>query len=129
MNYKKRCADCANLIEKKGEWCCEECFGQFCKEIDDCPEGVTVEDVEEIEEKSKSIKVDTGAGKGKRKTPTKRERKENPLKKEIISALFTTLSENYSNVSIENDEKYINFVANGANFTINLVQHREKKTN
>lgn len=59
-----------------------------------------------------------------------REKKENPLKKQIISAIFNGLKaempEN-AEISVTNDEKYINIRVNELNFTINLVQHREKK--
>lgn len=38
--FEKRCEDCACLIQKGKEWCCDECFGQNVNEIDDCPENV-----------------------------------------------------------------------------------------
>lgn len=62
-----------------------------------------------------------------------RERKENPLKKEIIDSIRYYFSDkNNINFTIDelivrNDEKYIDFVSNGRNFTINLVEHRPKK--
>lgn len=62
-----------------------------------------------------------------------RERKENPLKKEIIDSIRYYFSDkNNINFTIDelivrNDEKYIDFVSNGRSFTINLVEHRPKK--
>jgi hypothetical protein len=55
-----------------------------------------------------------------------REKKENPLKKEIIDTIFTALSEKY-NAKVTNAEKYIDFSVDGLEFTVNLVQHRPKK--
>lgn len=55
-----------------------------------------------------------------------REKKENPLKKEIIDTIFTALSEKY-NAKVTNAEKYIDFSIDGLEFTVNLVQHRPKK--
>lgn len=55
-----------------------------------------------------------------------REKKENPLKKEIIDTIFIALSEKY-NAKVTNAEKYIDFSVDGLEFTVNLVQHRPKK--
>lgn len=71
--------------------------------------------------------------KGEKKERKPREKKENLLKKEIISAIHYYFSDNNNlnftidKIEIENPEKYINFTSNGRNFTINLVEHREKK--
>jgi hypothetical protein len=63
-----------------------------------------------------------------------REKKENPLKKQIISHIFNSffydnVREDYPNLEIvvKNDEKYIDLCVDGVEFTINLVQHRPKK--
>ena len=64
---QKRCEDCANLIMKNGKWCCDECFGQECEEIDDCPEGVELAEIEELAQKAKENKIDHGASSGKKK--------------------------------------------------------------
>ena len=55
-----------------------------------------------------------------------REKKENPLKREIISAIYAILNEKYG-ATITNTEKYIDFSVDGLEFTVNLVQHRAKK--
>ena len=60
-----------------------------------------------------------------------RARKENPLKKEIIQAIFAGIAENINTdgeIVVTNDEKYIDFNVNNREFTINLVEHRPKKT-
>lgn len=59
-----------------------------------------------------------------------RARKENPLKKEIISTIYTVIANEITssaNTFIRNDEKYIDFTIAGREFTINLVEHRPKK--
>lgn len=59
-----------------------------------------------------------------------RARKENPLKKEIISAIYTVIANEITssaNTFVRNNEKYIDFTIAGREFTINLVEHRPKK--
>lgn len=59
-----------------------------------------------------------------------RARKENPLKQEIIDAVFTGLLDYHPDkkaFNIRNNEKYIDFTIAGREFTINLVEHRPKK--
>ena len=60
-----------------------------------------------------------------------RERKKNPLKQSIIRTIFYALQNEYNEndikIAITNDEKYVDFTINELNFTVNLVQHREKK--
>ena len=72
--------------------------------------------------------------KGEKKERKAREKKENPLKKQIIEAIsdgiyakLDTFSTNNINYSIRNEEKYIDLEINGRSFTINLVEHRQKK--
>jgi len=68
--------------------------------------------------------------KGEKKPRKAREKKENPLKKEIIDAVFRFLAEKYLekiDISIQNAEKYIDFTIENRNFTLNLVEHRPKK--
>ena len=68
--------------------------------------------------------------KGEKKERKPREKKENPLKKEIISAIYSVISDEITAshcVSIKNDEKYIDFNVGDREFTINLVEHRKKK--
>ena len=68
--------------------------------------------------------------KGEKKERKAREKKENPLKKQIIGRIFELFKVEYGDlmqVYLRNDEKYIDLEINGRNFTINLVEHRQKK--
>lgn len=90
------------------------------------------ETVEELTAKAQKNRITNTIhdAKGEKKP---RERKENPLKKEIIDAIRCYFSDkNNINFTIDelivrNDEKYIDFTSNGRSFTINLVEHRQKK--
>ena len=91
------------------------------------------ETVEELTTKATKNRITSTihAAKGEKKERKTREKKENPLKKEIIQAIWSGISEKYYNngtISIRNDEKYIDFTIDGLDFTVNLVQHRQKKT-
>jgi hypothetical protein len=66
------------------------------------------------------------SAKGEKKDRKPREKKENPLKKEIISKIYSVLKD-FDNVTVTNDEKYIDFSIENRDFTINLVEHRKKK--
>ena len=66
----------------------------------------------------------------KEKERKTREKKENPLKKEIIQAIYTVIANKITSSAktfIRNDEKYIDFSLGDREFTINLVEHRKKK--
>lgn len=68
----------------------------------------------------------------KASTDAKKERKprvkkENLTKKEIISLIFSVISAKYSDAVVTNDEKYIDFTIDNRHFTLNLVEHRQKK--
>ena len=72
--------------------------------------------------------------KGEKKERKARRKKENPLKKKIISAICIGFNdenwfydENIDDFIIKNDEKYIDIIVDGKEFTINLVEHRKKK--
>ena len=93
------------------------------------------ETVEELSEKAKKNRI-TGtihqakADNSQKKERKPREKKENPLKKQIINAIFAGLCNNLDEnaiIDIKNDEKYIDLSVKGLEFTINLVQHRPKK--
>jgi hypothetical protein len=61
-------------------------------------------------------------------THTKRERKENPTKVEIIQAIFEFLTEKgYENLKIAKKEREIDFSKDGNEYTLQLVQHRQPK--
>ena len=90
------------------------------------------ETVEELSKKALKNRVTTTihSAKGEKKERKAREKKENPLKKQIISAIFDGLMYYHADkavISIRNDEKYIDLEINERSFTINLVEHRQKK--
>lgn len=72
--------------------------------------------------------------KGEKKARKAREKKENPLKKEIISGIHDYFLDEIGHIfpknttiTIRNDEKYIDLEINDRSFTINLVEHRQRK--
>lgn len=93
------------------------------------------EEEEKITEKVKKsgISRTIHQAKGEKKERKPREKKENPLKKEIIQAIFNGLADfqtklnKESSILVTNDEKYIDFTVDGREFTVNLVEHRKKK--
>lgn len=96
---------------------------------------ISDETVEELSEKAKKNRISATIHEAKAENKVKKERKprekkENPLKRQIIDAIFAGLSENLPEnavIDIKNDEKYIDLTINGIEFTVNLVQHRTKK--
>jgi hypothetical protein len=92
--------------------------------------------VEELTEKAKKNRISATihgakAENADKKAKKPREKKENPLKRQIIDAIFSGIINNIKTdgeVIITNAEKYIDFNVNGLEFTVNLVQHRPKKT-
>lgn len=126
MDYKKRCADCACLIEKNGVWCCDECFGQKCEEIDDCPEGATEETSAELDAQQKEIKVNVGARSEKKTERKPKTVKVSDEKTQIFNDLLTFLTENYD-FSVLKDNKLIEISYNGKKFKLDLIETRQKK--
>ena len=126
MDYKKRCADCACLIEKNGVWCCDECFGQKCEEIDDCPEGATEETAEELDAKQKEIKVNVGARAEKKTERKPKTIKVSDEKTQIFNDLLRFLTKNYD-FSVLKDNKLIEISYNGKKFKLDLIETRQKK--
>lgn len=99
----------------------------------------TNETVEELSEKAKKNRITATIHQAKavnsqKKERKPREKKENPLKKAIIDAICNGIETNIEKFNadivhfvVTNDEKYINLTVDGLEFTINLVQHRQKK--
>ncbi len=93
----------------------------------------------EVDEMSKKasknrITATIHGAKGEKKERKPREKKENPLKKTIIYGIYDYFLDEIGHVFdrnttifIRNDEKYIDLVVDGREFTINLVEHRKKK--
>lgn len=102
-------------------------------------EYITDETVEELSEKAKKNRItatvhQAKADNSQKKERKPREKKENPLKKQIIAGIHDYFLDEIGHIfpkdttiSIKNDEKYIDLCINGLEFTINLVQHRPKK--
>lgn len=90
---------------------------------------ITNEVVEEMTKKAmkNAITQTIHGAKGEKKERKPREKKVNPLKKQIISAILEGIKGIDGKIEVENDEKYINLWVEGRSFTINLVEHREKK--
>jgi hypothetical protein len=96
---------------------------------------ISDETVEELSEKAKKNRISATIHQAKAENSAKKERKprekkENPLKRQIIDAISAGLCDNLPEnaiIDIKNDEKYIDLCVNGLNFTVNLVQHRPKK--
>lgn len=89
----------------------------------------TVEELTKTAQKNRVTNTIHGA-KGEKKERKPREKKENPLKREIIQVIYDAIADNFHEKDycfIENAEKYINFSLEGREFTINLVEHRPKK--
>ena len=90
------------------------------------------ETVEELTKNAQKNRV-TGTihnAKGEKKERKPREKKENPLKKEIIGLIYNLFKTEYSDIasiSITNAEKYIDLTIGDREFTINLIEHRKKK--
>ena len=124
VNYKKRCEDCACLVEKNGVWCCEECFDQRCEDIDDCPEGVVGDEVDEMTEKAKEITRYEQSG--DRKKPV-RERKVDNIKLEILQTIAAAIEAEYDiHVDVER-EICLHWELEGEDYSIKLTRHRKKK--
>jgi ribosomal protein L12E/L44/L45/RPP1/RPP2 len=102
-------------------------------------EYITDETVEELSEKAKKNRItatvhQAKADNSQKKERKPREKKENPLKKQIISGIHDYFLDEIGHIfpkdttiTVRNDEKYIDLCVDGLEFTINLVQHRAKK--
>ena len=125
--YKIRCEDCPNLVKQGGKWLCAECFNQKCADIDDCPEGVTAEQVTEIQDAAAKVKIDTGAAKGKPREKSDKPKKLNPQKVELIALLTELLADKGFNATIVNPQKEIALLIDNNNYSISLTLHKSKK--
>ena len=94
------------------------------------------EEVEEMTKKATKNRITSTihGAKGEKKERKPREKKENALKKQIISGIHDYfldeighIFDKNTTISVRNDEKYIDLEVNGHSFTINLVEHRKKK--
>lgn len=109
--------------------CCDELWGRPCDDIgaDECPEDVTIEEVKEIAEKSKTIKVEHGIATEKKTEKKPRTVKISDEKTEIFEYLTDFLPKNYD-ISVLKPNKLIEISYNGKKFKLDLIETREKKT-
>lgn len=85
------------------------------------------EEQNELDKKAKTNKVKLDAkNKIERKTST-REKKPNPTKEKIISAVAETLSQIATDINIENPTKIITFKVDNKEFKLDLTEKRVKK--
>lgn len=124
---QRRCEDCPNLKITSGKWTCEECFGQMCEDIDDCPEGVTLEDIERIDKEMKHIKINVGAHAEVKKERTPRERKPDEEKETLIADVADFLTGIAENVKITNVSKIIEFDIGENHYKFDLIRQRKPK--
>ena len=124
---QKRCQDCTNLEIKGGIWYCKECFNQLCNDIDDCPEGCTLEEIEEREQKAKNNKVLVGAKSTAQRKKVEKIKKVDNTKEGLINQLAEFLMNKAENVKITNSAKVIEFDLNSEHFKLDLIRQRPKK--
>jgi hypothetical protein len=86
------------------------------------------EEQERLCKLAKENKVGAKADKKPRK-PVERKPKENPIKEQIIKEIYQILAKNsnYCQILVTNPTKTIDFSIENRNFTINLIEHRQKK--
>lgn len=134
-NYQPMCADCPELRIVNGKWACHECFSQLLDDLDECPNGLTVEEVQQAmeltDEQKKVVKeatITTSAEKEKK--PRKpRTVKENPDKLAVIAEIGKVLEEKFSaDVNITNNSREIEFKIGENGYKIILTATRKKKT-
>lgn len=92
-------------------------------------EGIEInEEQERLCKLAKENKVGAKADKKPRK-PVERKPKENPIKEQIIKEIYQILAKNndYCQILVTNPTKTIDFSIENRNFTINLIEHRQKK--
>ena len=98
---------------------------QVLADDDDIDHG-EAKDFDLTPEQQKNAQKYTRTGTRKSTSGTKRPRKENPTKREIIATLFEAV-QGYEQPQITNPEREISFFANGESFSITLTQHRKPK--
>lgn len=128
---QERCAECADMKIKGTKWTCNECFGQFCDDIDDCPNGITLAEIDAIEEKTKDVKISVGARSETKKERQPRERKPDEEKETIIADVADFLINfaelNAKNVKITNVSKVIEFDIGDNHYKLDLIRQRKPK--
>ena len=122
---EKRCEDCGECKMKNGKMVCHEMWDRPCDELEECPNGYTLEEFNAFLEKTKNVKIDHGIGKTK-KAETKRERKVDETKKELFGIVTNALKSVVENGSMKNEVEY-SFDYKGERYTFKLTKHRPPK--
>jgi len=94
-------------------------------------EYTTNEEVEELTKKAKANKTSKIVVQSKvEKAKTERKPKENPLKQAILQDIYKFLEKNATiyGLKLENPTKTIDFYVENKYFSLNLVEHRPKKS-
>lgn len=126
--YLARCEDCPKAYKKSNILVCSECFDQACNTIDDCPDGITFEQVNIINEEMKKVRNNIGARSDKASKPRVKTQKLDKEKDGIVTMLYNTLIEKeYSNVTIVKPAKLIEFNYNGNHYKLDLIKTRKPK--
>lgn len=127
---EKRCQDCACLIKKNGKMCCDELWGRPCNDIaaDECPEEVTLEEVEEIIEKTEKVKIDHGVSVEKKTEKKKRTVVISDEKHALFEHILSNLHEFSENVEVLKENKLICVKIGDKNFKIDIIEQRKPKS-
>lgn len=129
--FEKRCEDCVCLINKNGKMCCDELWGRPCNDIgaDECPEEITIEESQELVEKTKNMRVDVGkTGNKHKKSEKPRTVKVSDAKKQLFSEIWNDISSIYGkNAEIVKENKLILVKMGEKTFKIDLIEQRPPK--
>ena len=127
---ERRCEDCTSLICKGSKMLCHELWDKPCNEIeeDGCPDGVTLEAVEEIHDKTKNVKIDHGTGKTVKTESKPRTFKTSDEKKNLFNEIHFNLVELFGdNVKVEKENKLILVEIGEKKFKVDLIEQRKPK--
>lgn len=124
---QKRCQDCTECKIKNGLWTCEECFGKSIEEIDDCPNGYTLDQVEEINANAEAHPMKNVARSETKKERKPRERKPDIEKETIIAETAKFLEDIAESVEITNISKIIEFNIGENHYKFDLIRQRKPK--
>lgn len=123
---EKICIDCAECTKAKGILVCHEMFDRPIAELDECPFGIESEEIEEIEQKAKAVKIKHGAkADGEKPKVTKKK-----VVSDEKSALFTEiwdeiLEKHGDSAQILNENKLIAVKIGARWFKIDIIQSKK----
>ena len=132
--FEKMCADCAELREKGGVMMCHEMWDKPCSSLDECPLGLTCEEVVEAqtltEEQKKTIKEAKNTDTHEIKKKVERKPRENPEKENIVANIANYLENSEfcaKNVVITNKTREIVFSVNENDYKMQITATRKPK--